>query len=156
MVHGDWDIQNKEVICKTYNGSQQNIDKSPSQSSFQKHKHHTHEEAQLHQQQIEHEHWLKRQRKMDKQVSAEAHCLQQAEMKLAQQESQKSHKTRFFWNEESTKQLLDLMMELRFDYKSLDSTSTGFLPWAHYFKNQEKHKEDYSTLKNLSFDMLDW
>ncbi|MBW0490734.1 hypothetical protein O181_030449 [Austropuccinia psidii MF-1] len=104
---------------------------------------------------MEHEHLLKRQRKMDKQVSAEAHCLQQAEMRLAQQETQKSRKTCFFWNEESTKQLLDLMMELRFDYKSLDSTSTGFVPWARYFQNQEEHTEDYSTLKNLSFDTLD-
>ncbi|MBW0485960.1 hypothetical protein O181_025675 [Austropuccinia psidii MF-1] len=92
---------------------------------------------------------------MDEQVSAEAHRLQQAEMRLAQQESQKMHKTRFLWNEESTKQFLDLMMELRFDYKSLDSTSTGFVPWACYFKSQKRFKEDYSTLKNLSFNMLD-
>ncbi|MBW0502489.1 hypothetical protein O181_042204 [Austropuccinia psidii MF-1] len=156
IVHCDLDIQNKQVICKNNNGSQQNIDESPSQSSFQKCKHCAHEEAQLHQQQIEHEHWLKRQRKMDEQVSAEAHCLQQAEMRLAQQESQKSCKTHFFWNEERTKQLLDLIMELRFDYKSLDSTSTGFVPWAWYFKSQERCKEDYSTLKNLSFNALDW
>ncbi|MBW0541447.1 hypothetical protein O181_081162 [Austropuccinia psidii MF-1] len=156
IVRGELDIQNKQLICNIQNGSQKNIEKTLSQSSFQKWKRPTHEEAELHWQKIEHERWLKRQRKMDKQISAEPHHLQQAEMQLAQQESKKMCKTHFLWNEESTKQLLDLMMELRFDYESLDSTLTGFLPWAHYFKSQERRKEDYSTLKNLSFNTFYW
>ncbi|MBW0572290.1 hypothetical protein O181_112005 [Austropuccinia psidii MF-1] len=155
IVRGELEIQNEQLICNIQNDSQQTIDDTLSQSSFQKWKRCTHEEAQLHRQKIEHDRWLKRQRKMDERVSAEAHRLQQAEMQLAQQESQKMCKTRFLWNEESTKQLLDLMMEIRFDYESLDSTLTGFVPWARYFKSQERRKEDYSTLKNFSFDTLD-
>ncbi|MBW0499375.1 hypothetical protein O181_039090 [Austropuccinia psidii MF-1] len=65
IARGELDIQNKQVICNTHNESQQNIDKSPSQSSFHKRKHCTHEEAQLHWEHIEHERWLKIQRKMD-------------------------------------------------------------------------------------------
>ncbi|MBW0494538.1 hypothetical protein O181_034253 [Austropuccinia psidii MF-1] len=80
IVCGDLDIQNKQLICDNHNGSQQAIDETPSQTSLQKRKHRTHEEAQLHRQKIEHKRWLKRQRKMDKRVSAEAHRLQQAEM----------------------------------------------------------------------------
>ncbi|MBW0589616.1 hypothetical protein O181_129331 [Austropuccinia psidii MF-1] len=66
IVHFALDIQNKQVIWDNLNASQQTIDKTPSQISLQKHKFCTHEEAQLHWKQIEHEHWFKRQRKMDK------------------------------------------------------------------------------------------
>ncbi|MBW0522028.1 hypothetical protein O181_061743 [Austropuccinia psidii MF-1] len=48
IAHGELEIQNKQLICNIQNDSQQTIDNTPSQSSFQKQKHCTHEEAQLH------------------------------------------------------------------------------------------------------------
>ncbi|MBW0542949.1 hypothetical protein O181_082664 [Austropuccinia psidii MF-1] len=126
-----------------------------SQSSQQKRKRRTHEEAQVHRQQVEQERRLKRQKKINERVNAEAQRLRQAEMRLAHQEQQKGRRGRFLWNEESTKALLDLMMELRMDYLNTDFTTSGFIAWSRYFKNNENRKKDFDLLKDLSFETLE-
>ncbi|MBW0554492.1 hypothetical protein O181_094207 [Austropuccinia psidii MF-1] len=70
-------------------------------------------------------------------------------------EAQKHRKSRFFWSEDSTKELLDLMMELQMDFENMESTLLGFVPWSRYFKSHEHRKHDYVTLKNLTFETLD-
>ncbi|MBW0562727.1 hypothetical protein O181_102442 [Austropuccinia psidii MF-1] len=69
--------------------SQGTMEETPSQASGQQRKRRAHEEAQLHWQKQEHEQSLKRQKKINKRVNAEAQRLQQAESRLAHQEAQK-------------------------------------------------------------------
>ncbi|MBW0491419.1 hypothetical protein O181_031134 [Austropuccinia psidii MF-1] len=92
-------------------GAPNTLGDTASQSSQQKRKHQSHEEAQVYCQQVEHERWLKQQRRINERVNAEAQRLRQAEKRLAHQEQQKGCRGCFLWNEESTKVLLDLMME---------------------------------------------
>ncbi|MBW0562690.1 hypothetical protein O181_102405 [Austropuccinia psidii MF-1] len=120
-----------------------------SQSLQQKHKCQTHEEAQVHCHQVEHELWLKQQRRINERVNSESQRLRQAETCLAHQEQQKGCHSRFLWNEESTKALLDLMMELRMDHLNTDFITSGFIAWSCYFHNNENHKKD------LLFEMLE-
>ncbi|MBW0506176.1 hypothetical protein O181_045891 [Austropuccinia psidii MF-1] len=127
-----------------------------SQSSQQKHKQQTHEEAQVHCQQVEHECWLKQQRRINERFNAEVQRLRQAETHLAHQEQQKGHHGHFLWNEDSTKAFLDLMMELRMDYLNTDFITMGFIAWSCYFKNNENHQKDFDLLKDLSFETLEW
>ncbi|MBW0584434.1 hypothetical protein O181_124149 [Austropuccinia psidii MF-1] len=98
---------------------------------------------------IEHEHWQKQQRMINERVNAEAQRLRQAETCLAHQEKQKGRRSCFLWNEERTKALLDLMMELRMDYLNTTFTTSGFIAWSCYFKNNENHKKDllFETLE---------
>ncbi|MBW0469470.1 hypothetical protein O181_009185 [Austropuccinia psidii MF-1] len=146
-----------EVVENNKNSSQwlmegviNNLGDTASQSSQQKCKQQTHEEAQVHCQQVEHEHWLKQQRRINERVKAEAQRLRQAETRLAHQEQQKHRQGCFLWNEDSMKALLDLMMELR-----MDVTKTGFIAWSHCFKNNENHKRHFDLLKDLSFETLE-
>ncbi|MBW0542830.1 hypothetical protein O181_082545 [Austropuccinia psidii MF-1] len=129
---------------------------TPSQASGQRRKRRMHEEAQLHRQKLEHEHSLKQQKKLNKRVNAEAQRLQQAESCLSLQEAQKQQNSRFFWSEDSTKEFLDLMIELQMDFENMESKSLGFVLWLRYFKSHEHRKHDYVMLKNLTFETLDW
>ncbi|MBW0555347.1 hypothetical protein O181_095062, partial [Austropuccinia psidii MF-1] len=117
-----------------------------SQSSQQKRKLQAHEEAQVYCQQVEHEWRLKRKRRINKRVNAEAQRLRQTETHLAHQEQQKGCCGCFLWNEESTKALL----ELRMDYLNTNFTTSGFIAWSRYFKNNENHKKDllFETLEH--------
>ncbi|MBW0525499.1 hypothetical protein O181_065214 [Austropuccinia psidii MF-1] len=126
-----------------------------SQSSQKKHKQQPHEEAQVHFQQMEHEFWLKQQRRINERVNAEVQRLRQAETHLAHQAKQKGHHSHFLWNEDSTKAFLDLMMELRIDYLNMDFVKLGFIAWSCYFKNNENHQKDFDLLKDLSFETLE-
>ncbi|MBW0517993.1 hypothetical protein O181_057708 [Austropuccinia psidii MF-1] len=119
-------------------GSPNTLGDTESQSSQQKRKSQTREEAQVYHQQVEHEWWLKQQRRINKRFNAEAQRLMQAETCLARQEQQEGHPGRFLWNEESTKALLDLRM----DYLNTNFTTLGFIAWSPYFKNNENHKKD--------------
>ncbi|MBW0548664.1 hypothetical protein O181_088379 [Austropuccinia psidii MF-1] len=131
------------------------FEESPSQGSSQKRKRRTSEEARLHQQQLEHERILKRQRRENDRVNAEAQRLKQIERRVAQENQEHNRKTRFFWNEESTRQLLDMMRELRMDFHNMDGTTAGFIPWARFFKTHENRKTNFTLLKNLSFETLE-
>ncbi|MBW0580220.1 hypothetical protein O181_119935 [Austropuccinia psidii MF-1] len=126
-------------------GTPNTLGDTASQSLQQKRKCRTHEEAQVYRQQVEHEQWQKRQRRINERVNAEAQRLRQAETRLAHQEQQKGRRGRFLWNEDSTKALLDLMM----DYLNTNFTTLGFIAWSRYFKNNENRKKD------LSFETLE-
>ncbi|MBW0520211.1 hypothetical protein O181_059926 [Austropuccinia psidii MF-1] len=135
---------NKNISQCILEGVLNTLGDTASQSSLQKHKQ-THEEAQVHHQQVEHECWLKQQRRINETVNAEVQRLRQAETHLAHQEQQKGCHSHFLWNEDSTKALLDLMM----DYLNM-----VFIAWSHYFKNNKNHKKEFNLLKDLSFETL--
>ncbi|MBW0548949.1 hypothetical protein O181_088664 [Austropuccinia psidii MF-1] len=72
------------------------FEESTSQGSSQKRKRRTSEEARLHRQQLEHDHILKRQRRENDQVNAEAQRLKQIERHVAQENQERNCKTHFF------------------------------------------------------------
>ncbi|MBW0587916.1 hypothetical protein O181_127631 [Austropuccinia psidii MF-1] len=108
--------------------AQCNLEASPSQSSSQRRKRCTSEEARLYRQKLEHERMLKRQWWENDRVNAEAQRLKQVERRLANEANERNRKCRFFWNEDSTKQLLEMMRELRLDFVNMDETTSGFIP----------------------------
>ncbi|MBW0531414.1 hypothetical protein O181_071129 [Austropuccinia psidii MF-1] len=110
--------------------SQMNLEASPSETSTQQRKRRTSEEARLYWQQREHERMLKRQRRENDGVNAEAQRLKQVERCLAQETNERNHKSRFFWNEDSTRQLLEMMRDLRNEFVNMDETMCGFIPWS--------------------------
>ncbi|MBW0544842.1 hypothetical protein O181_084557 [Austropuccinia psidii MF-1] len=132
-----------------------NFEETTSQNSTQRQKRRTHKEACLHHQQLEQDQIAKRQRRNNDQVNSETQRLQQAEHCQAKCNQERNHKSHFFWNETSTKQLLEMMRELQMDYLNMDATTSGFIPWSHFFKTNENQKVTYDLLKNLSFDTLE-
>ncbi|MBW0487611.1 hypothetical protein O181_027326 [Austropuccinia psidii MF-1] len=89
---------NKNISPCVLEGAPNTLGDTVSESLQQKHKRQTHEEAQVYRQQVEHERWLKPQRRINKRFNAEAQRLMQAETRLAHQEQQKGHPGRFLWN----------------------------------------------------------
>ncbi|MBW0485788.1 hypothetical protein O181_025503 [Austropuccinia psidii MF-1] len=76
--------------------NQSNIEETPSQTSTQRQKRRTHEEAHLHYQQLEQDQIAKRQRRNNDQVNAKAQRLQQAEHCQAQCNQERNFKLCFF------------------------------------------------------------
>ncbi|MBW0568058.1 hypothetical protein O181_107773 [Austropuccinia psidii MF-1] len=135
--------------------AQSNFEGSPSQSSSQRRKRRTSEEAQLYRQKLEHERMLKRQRRENDRVNAEAQRLKQVEHCLAHEENERNQKSQFFWNEDSTRQLLEMMRELRIDFVNMDETTSGFIPWTQFFKMNENRKWEFALLKELGFETIE-
>ncbi|MBW0504233.1 hypothetical protein O181_043948 [Austropuccinia psidii MF-1] len=98
---------------------------------------------------------LKRQQRENDRVNAEAQRLKQVERHLAQETNERNRKSRFFWNEDSTRQLLEMMRDLHNEFVNMDETMCGFIPWSRFFKTNENHKHDYNLLKDLSFETLE-
>ncbi|MBW0542287.1 hypothetical protein O181_082002 [Austropuccinia psidii MF-1] len=105
---------------------------------------------------IGHECILERQQIENDRVNAEAQQLKQIERHVAQENQEHNQKTRFFWNDESTRQLLEMMRELQMDFLKMDGTKAGFIPWARFFKKHENHETNFSLLRNLSFETLEY
>ncbi|MBW0504910.1 hypothetical protein O181_044625 [Austropuccinia psidii MF-1] len=76
--------------------NQSNVEETLSQTSTQRQKRRTHEEACLHHQKLEQDQIAKRQRRNNHQVDAEAQRLQQAEHCQAQHNQERNCKSHFF------------------------------------------------------------
>ncbi|MBW0574326.1 hypothetical protein O181_114041 [Austropuccinia psidii MF-1] len=135
--------------------AQSNLEGSPSQSSSQRQKRGTSEEAQLYLQKLEHEQMLKRQQQENNQVNSEAQRLKQVEWHLAHEANERNRKCRFFWNEESTWKLLEMIKELNIDFVNMEETTSGFIPWTQFFKMNENCKQEFKLLKDLAFETLE-
>ncbi|MBW0552930.1 hypothetical protein O181_092645 [Austropuccinia psidii MF-1] len=98
---------------------------------------------------------LKRQWWENNQVNAEAQRLKQVEQRLAHEANERNRKCQFFWNEESTPKLLEMMRELHIDFFNMDETTSGFIPWTQFFKMNENCKQEFELLKDLAFETLE-
>ncbi|MBW0578130.1 hypothetical protein O181_117845 [Austropuccinia psidii MF-1] len=132
-----------------------NFEALPSQTSTQRRKRRMSEEAQLYWQKLEHKCMLKRQRRENNHVNAEAQRLKQVEQCLAQETNERNCKSRFFWNGDSTRQLLEMMRDLHIKFVNMDETMSVFIPWSHFFKTNENHKHEFQLLKDLSCKTLE-
>ncbi|MBW0465486.1 hypothetical protein O181_005201 [Austropuccinia psidii MF-1] len=77
--------ENMEPSMEDCHIIQNNYEDLPSQTSTQRPKKHTNEEAKFHQQKLEHEHMLKRQKQENNCFNVEAQRLKQVERCLAQE-----------------------------------------------------------------------
>jgi len=72
-----------------------------------------------------------------------------------QTEAEKTNATpRFIWTEAATLDLLDLVSKLKNEHEIAEEQTPGFIPWIRFFQDNIGCKNQYETLKSLSFDTI--